>query len=76
MIRGTDQNGKELEFSVYGRYEDDIQIDEIYYLESEDEVTDETIDYVLDAYSDVISEEWYMNQVDAAESFADSYEDR
>ena len=69
MIRAKDENGNDLEFSIYGKYDDDIQIDEIYYINSEDEVSETTIDYVMDRYSNDIYEEWLMNQVDAAEAW-------
>lgn len=72
MIKAKDQHGRALEFSVFGRYEDDIEIDEIYYLdETLGEVDDETVDYVLNAYSTEIYEEWQENMIARAEDWND-----
>jgi len=72
-----DKDNREIEISVCGRYDDDIEISDAYYLDSDnEEVSDETIDYIMDAYSDDIYQEWYENQVCAAEYLADSLMDR
>lgn len=62
-----DQDGRDVELYVSGRYEDDITIDEIYYLDSSDDVSDETIDYIYDTYAEEIYQCWYEKQIGAAE---------
>lgn len=69
-------NNKEVYVSVYGKYDDDIQIDEAYYMDTETPLTDSEIEQVMNDYSSEIYEEWYENQVCAAEYYRDSMEDR
>lgn len=64
-----DKKGNEIEISIGGAYEDDIQIEEAAYFDSDDEVSDETIDYILDTYADEIYTEWYENKAGEAESY-------
>ncbi len=76
MIKAKDKNGREIEFSVYGRHGDDIQIDEIYYVDGEDEVSEATVNWIQERYAEEIYEAWYMNMVDAAEYYMDAEYDR
>ena len=69
MMIVKDQLDREIEISIYGLYEDDIQIDEAAYFDSEEEVSDETIEYILDTYADAIYAEWHDNKVGEAESY-------
>lgn len=64
-----DKEGRELEVTLYGKYEDDIQIDEIYYTDSDEEVSDSVIEYIYDKYSDKMYEEWFMDRCSDGESF-------
>jgi hypothetical protein len=73
----TDKQGREVEIEIYGRYEDDIEITEAQYVdESLGEVSDETIDYILDTYSSEIYDEWFENKVCEAEYYYDIQMDR
>jgi hypothetical protein len=69
IMKVKDKSGRQIEISVYGRYEDDIQIDEAYYTDSEEEVSDETLDYIYSQYADAMYEEWYDNKVGEAEYY-------
>jgi hypothetical protein len=65
----NDKNGNEIEISVSGRYEDDIQIEEAYYVdETLGEVSDETINYIQDNYAEDIYESWFDKQLGMSES--------
>ena len=64
-----DKRGNEIEISVYGQYEDDIQIDQADYVHSDDEVPESTIDYILDTYASEIYQEWYENKVGEADYY-------
>jgi len=71
-----DSKGKEVEIFVYGQHDDDIQIDEAYYTNDNSEVSDDEIEWIMDSYASDIYDEWYQNQVCAAESYYDSLMDR
>jgi hypothetical protein len=64
-----DSKGKEVEISVYGNDPDDIQIDEAFYVETKEDVSDDEIQYIYDAYSDSIYESWLDKQIGAAEAY-------
>ena len=64
----TDKNGRELIVSVSGKYQDDIQIDSLEYRDSDEEVSEEVYDYVMDNYGDVLYELWYQDKICEAES--------
>lgn len=49
------EDGRSVEMEVYGHYED-VEIDEAYYLDSEEDVTQEDIEYILDTYAAEIQE--------------------
>lgn len=66
-MKVKDKDGREIQISVSGRYEDDIQIDEAYYVDSEEEVLDDVIDYIQSQYADEIYQEWYENKCGEAE---------
>ena len=71
-----DSKGREVEISVYGRYDDDIQIDEAVYVDGDEEVPEEEIEYISETYADEIYQEWTENQACAAEAYYDSLQDR
>lgn len=72
MARVKDSNGRDVYISVYGKYEDDIQIDEAFYDdEVGGDVPDEEIDFIFDNYSDAIYDDWFENQVGAAEAWGE-----
>ena len=64
-----DQSGREIEISVSGRYDDDIQIEEASYVDSDEEVSEETIEFIQDKFADKIYEEWYENKACESEYF-------
>jgi hypothetical protein len=65
------KDGRQVEFSVFGRYEDDLTIDDIYFTESEDEVSQEDIDYIEKTYAQEIYENWIEDQIARAEDWAE-----
>jgi hypothetical protein len=68
----NDKDGNEIEISVTGRYEDDIQIEEVYYVdESLGEVSDKVVDYIMDNYQQEIYELWFDNQIGMSESICE-----
>ena len=69
MIKAKDQAGRALEFNVCGRHEDDLEVDEIYYLEGEDKVSDETVEFVLNEYATQAHEYWIDQRIGAAEDY-------
>ena len=69
MIQAKDQAGRELEFSVSGMHDDDLQIDEIYYLEGEPTVDEYTADWILAQYATEAYEYWMESKISAAEDF-------
>jgi hypothetical protein len=71
-----DKEGREIELSVCGKYDDDIQIDDAFYADDDSEVADETIDWIQDQYASEIYDEWYQNRIGAAEAAYDSLMDR
>lgn len=64
--------GRELEITVYGKYDDDIQIDDAVYLDNDEEVSDEDIEYITKHYADEIYQEWIENK--SSEAY-DRYKD-
>lgn len=62
-----DKQGREIEINIYGTDEDDLQIDYAAYMDSEEEVDDETIEYLLEAYADEIYTEWIENRSSKAD---------
>lgn len=64
------KDGREIEIeSVYGKYDDDIQIEEAYYVDTGEEVSEKDIDYIMDAYSSEIYDMWFQNGIMAAEYY-------
>jgi hypothetical protein len=64
-----DEKGREIEISVYEKYEDDIQIDDANYIDSDDEVSEDTLDYIYSQYADAMYEVWYDNKIGEAEYY-------
>ena len=65
-----DKSGREIEISVYGQYEDDIEITDAAYCDNlDEEVPDSVIDYIMDKYASEIYNEWFENQCGAAEYY-------
>ena len=58
-----DKNNNAIEIQVYGSYSDDIQIDCAEYLELDDEVSEDTIEYIYKNYQDELYEEWYNGMI-------------
>lgn len=70
MVR-KNAEGREIEFTVYGKYEDDIQITDANYLDGDEDVAESDILYLLDTYQDAI----YMAWVENMQGYADSLYD-
>lgn len=62
-----DKAGREIEISVYGRYEDDIQIDSAQYVDGDDEVSEETCEYIYEHYQSELYEAWFDQQCGRAD---------
>jgi len=74
-----DQLGRELEISsVYGEHEDDLQIDEIFYVSPDhpETVSPEVIEYIEKTQAEKIYELWFDKMNDWAEQLADRQADR
>lgn len=62
------EQGREIEISFFGTYED-IQVEEVWYLDSEeDEVSEEDIEYIKDTYAFEIEE--VLNEQQIGMSYA------
>ena len=71
-MKVKDQKGRELEIeSVTGTDGDDIQIDEIYYTDDPEEVSDEVVEFVSTTYATELYEFWYEWMVGRAEYIAE-----
>lgn len=68
-----DETGKIVEVTVAGTACDDVWIEEAYYTDSEELVSEQTIEWLMDRYSGDIEEEYYMNRVAEADFY--EYED-
>jgi hypothetical protein len=66
-----DSTGREVYITVYGRYIDDIEIDEAYYMDDESDVPNDEIDFILDNYASEIEEAWMDRQCSMAEDLMD-----
>lgn len=63
-------NGREVEFNVCGKYEDDIQIADACYTDAPTvDVTDEDLEYIMDNYQDEMYEAWMDARVSAADFY-------
>lgn len=71
MSKITDSKGREVEITVYGKYEDDIEISTATYVDDDSDLPEEEVDHVLNHYQDAIYEMWYENRCGAAEAFAE-----
>jgi len=67
----NDSQGREVEIQVGGRYEDDIQIEEATYVNSDIEVSEEEIDYIYETYPDSLYEAWLEMGIRRAEDYCD-----
>jgi hypothetical protein len=68
---GYTKDGREVEFSVFGRYEDDLTIDDAYFVDSDEEVSQQDIDYIEKNYAQEIYEKWLEDQIARAEDRAE-----
>lgn len=73
-MKVVDKSGREIYISVYGKYEDDIQIDEAYYVDTEEDVPDDVIAYIYENYASEMYDQWYENKVCEAEYYYDDIE--
>lgn len=62
-----DRQGREIEITVFGTAADDVQINEAFYLFSDEDVSESTIDYILDTYGAELEQEWFESQVSRAD---------
>ena len=68
-----DEAGNVVEVMVAGTACDDVWIEEAYYTDSEELVSEQTIEWLMDRYAGDIEEEYYMNRVAEADFY--EYED-
>lgn len=69
--------GNEIELEIDGSSaEDDISVHSAVYVDSGNEVDAETLEYVLDTYAAELHTEWFELQIDRAERWRDSQQDR
>ena len=61
-----DSQGREVEVSVSGA-EDDVQIDEISYVDSDEEVPESEVEFIMDNYQDALYEKWLDRQIGRAD---------
>ena len=67
-----DKNGREIEVNgVYGSYADDIQIEEAYYIDTQEDVDDSLLDYIYNTYHSEIFEAWLDRQIGYAEAYCE-----
>lgn len=69
-----DSKGREIELSVQGTFEEPYIVD-AYFVDSGDEVDDETVTYIYDNYQAMLMGEAFQYQVARAEDYADSLKD-
>lgn len=70
-----DEKGNNIDIQVYGKYEDDICIESAYYEDDVlGEVSEDTIDYILENYQEDIYTHWYENKCSDAETYFEGYE--
>lgn len=65
-----DKKGNPLEVFVNGEF-NDITIEDICYLDSDDDVPEETMQYVYDTYSDELRDAYMDKLMDAANAYND-----
>jgi len=69
--------GQEIEIeSIYGKYENDIQIGCAYYVDTNKDISDEDLEYIYENYQQELYEKWYENQACQAEYYWDLLQDR
>ena len=68
-MKVLDQDGRELRISFSGSDIDDIQIDKAEYMDSDEEVSEEALEYIMRKYNTQINDEWYQRQVMKAEAY-------
>jgi hypothetical protein len=71
----TDSNGKQVYVRVSGRYVDDLEITDAYYIDDDTEVSDDEIDFIMDNYQEEMSEAWFENQCSMADDIMDRMKD-
>lgn len=66
----TLENGREVELSVCGKYEDDIQIAEANYTDAPfADVADKDLDYIMNNYENEIYEAWWDKRITDADFY-------
>lgn len=58
-MRLKDKDGRELEIRVWGNNEEDIQIDDAWYVDTNEVPTEEVLQQLEYTYSKEIYEQWY-----------------
>ena len=79
-MKVKDKSGRPVYITIHGNEPDALYIDEVYYLDtpmsSDENVSDEMIEWIQEAYADAIYQEWCEDQSSRAEALAESREDR
>lgn len=68
-------SGREVEVAKVSGEEDDIQIDQAFYTDTQDEVTDEDLEEIYTMYPEMLFEKWYEREIAAAEAAVDAAKD-
>ena len=66
-----DKTGREVEIEIGGKYSDDIEVYSAVYVDTGEDASDETVDYLTNTYNSEIHQEWLENQIGAAESLCE-----
>lgn len=68
-----DEQGRELEIEIGGE-SDDVQITTAYYLDSDEEVSHETLDFIMQTYADDMFSEWIDQTIGDFYDEGDTYD--
>jgi hypothetical protein len=61
--------GREIEFTVTGQYSDDLFIEEAYYADTGEPLSDKEIDELQETHADKVYEAWMDNMVSSADFY-------
>lgn len=68
MILKNEQ-GREIELSVGGGSDDDIEITDAGYIDNGEDASDEDVDYLYENYPDALYEAWYQSMICRADFY-------
>lgn len=71
-----DSKGRDVEIYFSGDEPDSIEVEDAFYVDDEESVASDEIEYIMDKYADEIYEDFCEQQITKAEYLRDSWEDR